>query len=73
MMKYYEEVESEAKRIEPNIIDTIKFLKRSINPDVLPNTSIYRVGTLDLGTLYSINKEYQLDIAMYNTEDKYPQ
>lgn len=68
MEAYLKEVEEENEKLQLSITETIKSLKETFKLDPkLKDTIIIKVGSVDLGTQYSISKmDHVLDIVVYN-------
>lgn len=68
MEAYLKEVEEENEKLQVSITETIKSLKETFKLDPkLKDTIIIKVGSVDLGTQYSISKmDHVLDIVVYN-------
>lgn len=69
---YRKEVDEEWDRLTPFITDSIKAFVETLkpyqeDPNLFRQTSIVKVGSLDLGTQYTVSKsDHGLDLVIYN-------
>ena len=68
MLKYEGEVADEMAMIGDKPKESIKFFNLSLEYPLTGKISVTPIGSVDLGTLYSINPDYCIDLAVFSDQ-----